>query len=184
MIRFLASILLLLLVSGCGTVARLLHDPITDVEERLGVPVQIVAEDQFPGGRVTFYTFTDGKQCGEGYVIKGSNGGGGGSAARPCNGPQEPFDVGVGGSGRDSGALAVLYGRISDPRITRILVTLQGRAPTEARVVHGLWYLLLPGVAPGPGLARALPDIERIVGLDATGAEVHRFEPASAAPKQ
>lgn len=158
---------LVLLVTGCGLQPP---DPLRQVETEIGAPVQVVAEAGYPGGKIQFYRYTVGGQCGDGWVLRpdGQRGGGGGRGSGPCA-SKRTLTVGGGAhSGDDS--LALLYGEVGDPRIVRVLVGMRDGGSVEAEVKNGIWYLLFPG-------RTETVDFLFVSGLGATGEELDRFEP-------
>jgi hypothetical protein len=129
-----ALVMAALATGGCKS-------PIDWLNDRAPRTTTVGARVAFANGEVLFYRYTQGTWCGEGV----SYGGGGGSGHGPCDS--------MGGltmSGNATGGLAMLYGRVNDPAITKVVLTLDSGTTVNASLGDGVWYVLFPAATDIP----------------------------------
>lgn len=180
-IRFAAWILLLPLLAGCSWRAALgirrtppppgalAADPIVQLRQSAGVPVQAVPGPALPTGQqLVFYRYTKGKECVRGFVVYNPN-----RTVQSQTQATAACEAALALSRVDVGTAAdhtVLFGLVDSATVARVEIILPAGETRPAAVHQGMFYLVDRN-------ARGLPTTTSgltVVGFDADGKELYR----------
>jgi hypothetical protein len=151
-----------LVLAGCGWLDKV--DPLASVRRDLGASVTEAGRVTVGGQRVVFFWYQKGNDCGTGHVLLDSGGAGWGGGACANNAGISLPSAGA-GSLPNGMMLATLEGRLNNPSVDKVTITLADGTAVPAEVGGGMYFAayVAPGGAQGP------PDVVRVQGFDKDG---------------